>query len=118
MIKIIKMFKWIMIFILLISSNSGNLKFGKFFPNGYEAITYMYSSDGFWKPLKYLNYTWDKYSAGNSHILNPTAFNFASDKGQFLTCRDQEGHLLGDIDLDGELDSNVKIGYAFHRHQN
>ena len=38
-------------------------------------------------------------------------------RGQFLTCLDSEGHLLGDVNpQDGELDSNIFQGYAFHTH--
>ena len=101
-----------------------NFKIGRNNPFGVKAVTYMYSSDGFWKPLKNLDYTWDKYIAGNQnqtpgsqpHYLNPYEFDKAIQKGQYLTCLDSEGHLLTDFNMDGEIDSNAQSGYAFHSH--
>jgi len=93
--------------LLLILVNSA-IKFGKYHPNGFQAVTYMYSSDGFWKPLTNLVYGLEKYSSNGSpqHILNSYEFDKLVQKGQSLTCRDEEGHILGDLDLDGELDVN------------
>ena len=94
-----------------------SFKFGVHYPNGYQALSYIYSRDGFWKPLNNLNYLWNKYSAATNHDLNLVEFNSAVIKGQFLTCKDLEGHLLGDVSpMDGELDSNIQKGYAFHTH--
>src|SRR4051812_10926687 len=102
---------------IILSSIFCEIKFGKHFGQGLSAVSYIYSSDGFWKQLKDLNYGFDKYSQGNSHILNPFFFDQMILKGQYLTCRDEEGHLLGDVSpLDGELDTNVRLGYAFHSH--
>ena len=92
-------------------------KFGKHNPNGIAAVNYMYSSDGFWKPLAEVNYDWNKFSSGNLHYVNTVQFGLHEAAGQFLICRDEEGHLLGDVDpMDGELDSNIDFGYAFHSH--
>ena len=90
--------------LILILQLANQLKFGKHHPNGQRAVNYMYSSDGFWKSLQYLDYTYDKFSAGNSnHILSPYDFAKVITRGQFLTCRDEEGHILGDFNKDGEL---------------
>ncbi len=82
-----------------------------------DAVTYIYSSDGFWKPLKNLNYAYNKYSAGvGTHVLDSAKFDALLTKGQYLTCRDTEGHLIGDLDFNGELDAYIRNGYAFHTH--
>jgi len=93
------------------------IAFGKQYTQGYWAVSYLYSSDGFWKPLKNIQHNFEKYAVGTAnHAYSPVDFNNAAQMGQYLTCKDEEGHLLGDFDLDGEIDSYGRNGYAFHSH--
>ncbi len=93
------------------------LKFGRHYPNGEYAVLYCYRNKGFWKPLTNLNYGYNKYSSGTvNHPFNLVGFNAAINQGQYLTAKDLDGHLLGDFDLDGELDPEARNGWAFHSH--
>ncbi len=58
--------------------NSSNLKFGPHYPSGLGAVTYCYSSDGCWKPLKNLGYKYNIYSTGpnsNHPKINLSEYN-------------------------------------------
>ena len=107
----------IILILLLLTKINSKLNWGKHIKNGSKAVNFIYSATGFWKPLRDVDYVKDKYVQGSgTHRLNTNDFLNAVNKKAYLTCRDEEGHLLGDLDLDGELDKKAKWGYAFHSH--
>ena len=105
-----------LVLIIYLIASFSCLKLGKHHPYGNNAMTYIYSSDGFWKSLQHLDYTYEKYVASANHPFSAAEFDKGIAKGQYLTCKDEEEHLFGDLNSDGILDSNLQSYYAFNTH--
>jgi hypothetical protein len=92
-------------------------QYGIHYPNGIAAVDYIFSSDGMWKEMNPIEYTWNYYEkcAVTDHPFGKSDLIAAANGTRFFTARDANCHLLLDWNQDGELDTTTG-GYAFHEH--
>ena len=93
------------------------IKYGKHYPNGEEAVEYIYSKDGMWKYMNPAEYKWNYYnylSNPPNHPYDKSALIAYADGTHFSTCLDANKHLLLDPKHTGEI--SIKEGWAFHEH--
>ncbi len=116
-VRIIKRVCFIVTILLLNFSftNSGSITFGRNYPHGNSAVTYLYCSRGTWREMKGLQYRENKFYHVDNPISHPTNKNLDTST-LLLTYKDEEGNLLCDFNIDGEIDSNNN-GWAFHAHK-
>jgi hypothetical protein len=91
--------------------------YGQHYPNGDAAVAYLYGPEGTWKFLSNVEYIWNYYPqyATPNHPYDPGALISYANGTRMTTTRDAHGHLLLDLNDDGEID--VRGGsHAFHEH--
>jgi len=94
-----------------------SFQYGIHYPNGIAAVDYIFSSDGMWKEMNPIEYSWNYYEkcAVSDHPFRKSDLIAAANGTRFYTARDANCHLLLDRDQDGELDTTTG-GFAFHEH--
>jgi len=106
-------------FLLFTEINANSLfKYGQHYPNGKSAVDYIYSPDGMWKNMNFIEYRWNYYDFEDNPINHPYDRDtlIAYSNGYNLTtARDANRHLLLDWNHDGEIDTN-QGGFAFCEH--
>ncbi|MDB4997615.1 MAG: hypothetical protein JWM74_5047 [Myxococcaceae bacterium] len=101
----------------LTGTHAPAFSYGRHYPSGLAAVAYAYGADGMWKEMKPLEYTTNYYAqyATTNHPEGKSALIAYANGTHFTTARDANGHLLGDLDHSGEIDS-PNGGFAFHEH--
>lgn len=93
--------------------------YGNHFPHGIQAVEYVTGPQGLWRAITPAEYTYNYYDhpapVPANHPFNTSGLVAYADGTHFTTCRDANGHLLLDINHDGEIDS-VSAGYAYFEH--
>jgi hypothetical protein len=81
--------------------------YGRHFPFGGEAVSYIYGPHGTFRNLTEITYLYNYYEqyATSKHPYNKDKL-IAMSNGSlpYTTCRDANGHLLLDFNHDGEID--------------
>jgi len=92
-------------------------QFGRHFPNGNNAVAYLYGSSGTWREQTNVYYGWNfyKHCETPNHRHDPQAMLLESSVSN-STAPDANCILLGDLDNDGEITDDTIGGFAFHEH--
>ena len=100
-----------------VANGSLTYTYGKHYPNGQAAVSYIYGPNGMWKNNNPTKYNWNYYAqyATSSHPFDKAALIKAANGTAFYTARDANGHLLLDFNHNGEIDT-MNGEYAFHEH--
>ncbi len=105
--------------LLVVGTFAKLFQYGRHFPNGNEAVSYIYDgNNGTFKYMEKPEYIWNYYAqyATPKHPYDKEALiKYASNGSHTTTCRDANGYLLMDFDHSGEIDPTAK-GWAFHEH--
>lgn len=91
--------------------------FGQHFPQGSEAVAYLYGPNGTWREQTGTQYGWNfyKHCETPAHKHDPHAMLMVSAASN-STAPDANCVLLGDFNNDGEVDDETISGHAFHEH--
>lgn len=91
--------------------------FGRHFPNGNDAVAYLYGPNGTWREQTNVYYGWNfyKHCETPSHRHDPQAMLRESAVSN-STAPDPNCILLGDLNNNGEIADDTIDGYAFHEH--
>jgi hypothetical protein len=91
--------------------------YGQHYPQGKASVDYLYGPEGTWKFMSNVEYIWNYYPqyATPNHPYDRNALIGYANGTHMTTARDADGHLLLDLNHDGELDV-FGGSYAFEEH--
>lgn len=104
-------------FLVQAASSSAAPLFGQHFPQGHDAVDYLYGPAGTWREQTNVYYGWNfyKHCETPSHPYDPQALlrELSVNNG---SAPDANCVLLDDLNDDGEIDDESVAGWAFHEH--
>jgi len=91
--------------------------YGQHFPQGWNAVSYIYGPSGMWREQTNLFYGWNYYDgcASASHPANKPAL-IAMGAASNVTAPDADCLILGDINENSDIADDQPTGFAFHEH--